>query len=115
MGRQVNNYQRIWRTVQAIPEGRVASYGQIADLAGLPRRARLVGRALGEVPDDQTVPWYQVLRSDGRIAFPAGSPQAERQKRRLQEEDVVVLNNRVRLGEFGWRPDLAELLMRLEF
>ena len=115
MGRQVNNYQRIWRTVQAIPEGRVASYGQIADLAGLPRRARLVGRALGEVPDDQTVPWYRVLRSDGRIAFPAGSPQAERQKQRLQEEDVVVLNYRVRLGEFGWRPDLAELLMRLEF
>ncbi len=115
MGRQVNNYQRIWRTVQAIPEGRVASYGQIADLAGLPRRARLVGRALGEVPDDLTVPWYRVLRSDGRIAFPAGSPGAERQKQRLQEEDVVVLNNRVRLGEFGWRPDLAELLMRLEF
>lgn len=115
MGRQVNNYQRIWRTVQAIPEGRVASYGQIADLAGLPRRARLVGRALGKVPDDQTVPWYRVLRSDGRIAFPAGSPQAERQTQRLQEEDVVVLNNRVRLSEFGWRPDMAELLMRLEF
>jgi len=115
MGRQVNNYQRIWRTVLAIPEGRVASYGQIADLAGLPRRARLVGRALGEVPDEMTVPWYRVLRSDGRIAFPAGSPQAERQKQRLQEEDVVVLNNRVQLREFGWRPDLAELLMRLEF
>jgi methylated-DNA-protein-cysteine methyltransferase-like protein len=115
MGRQVNNYQRIWRTVQAIPEGRVASYGQIADLAGLPRRARLVGRALGEVPDELSVPWYRVLRSDGRIAFPAGSIQAERQKQRLQEEDVVVLNNRVRLGDFGWRPDLAELLMRLEF
>lgn len=115
MGKQVNNYQRIWRTVQTIPEGRVASYGQIADLAGLPRRARLVGRALGEVPDDLTVPWYRVLRSDGRIAFPAGSAQAERQKQRLQEEEVVVLNNRVRLREFGWRPDLAELLMRLEF
>lgn len=111
----MNNYQRIWRTVEAIPEGRVASYGQVADLAGLPGRARLVGRALGEVPDDMTVPWYRVLRSDGRIAFPAGSPQAERQKQHLQEEDVVVLNNRVKLKEFGWRPDLAELLMRLEF
>jgi methylated-DNA-protein-cysteine methyltransferase-like protein len=112
---QLNNYQRIWRTVRAIPEGRVASYGQVADLAGLPGRARLVGRALGEVPDELTVPWYRVLRSDGRIAFPAGSSQAERQKQRLQEEEVVVLNNRVRLSEFGWRPDLAELLMRLEF
>ena len=115
MNGQVNNYQRIWRTVLAIPEGRVASYGQIADLAGLPRRARLVGRALGEVPDDLAIPWYRVLRSDGRIAFPVGSPQAERQKQRLQEEEVVVLNNRVRLSEFGWKPDLMELLMRLEF
>lgn len=115
MGKPMNNYQRIWRTVSAIPEGRVASYGQIADLAGLPGRARLVGRALGEVPDDLVVPWYRVLRSDGRIAFPAGSPQAERQKQRLQEEEVVVLNNRVRLNDFGWQPDLAELLMRLEF
>lgn len=111
----MNSFQRIWRTVRAIPEGRVASYGQVADLAGLPGRARLVGRALGEVPDDMTVPWYRVLRSDGRIAFPAGSPQAERQKQHLQEEDVVVLNNRVKLKAFGWRPDLAELLMRLEF
>jgi len=111
----MDNYQRIWRTVQVIPEGRVASYGQVADLAGLPRRARLVGRALGAVPDHLVVPWYRVLRSDGRIAFPPGSPQAERQKQHLQEEDVVVLNNRVRLKQFGWRPDLAELLMRLEF
>ncbi|WP_335337198.1 MGMT family protein [Sedimenticola thiotaurini] len=111
----MNNYQRIWRTVLAIPAGRVASYGQIADLAGLPGRARLVGRALGQVPETMSVPWYRVLRSDGRIAFPAGSPQAERQKGHLQEEGVIVLNNRVRLKAFGWQPDLAELLMRLEF
>ncbi len=75
MGRQVNNYQRIWRTVQAIPEGRVASYGQIADLAGLPRRARLVGRALGEVPDDLTVPWHRCLEVTG------GSPSRPAQHR----------------------------------
>jgi methylated-DNA-protein-cysteine methyltransferase-like protein len=56
-----------------------------------------------------------VLRSDGRIAFPPGSQAAERQKALLQEEDVVVLGNRVKLAEFGWRPDLAELLMGLEF
>jgi methylated-DNA-protein-cysteine methyltransferase-like protein len=55
------------------------------------------------------------LRSDGRIAFPAGSESAERQKQRLQEEDVVVLRYRVKLAEFGWKPDLAELLMKLEF
>ena len=115
MGRADNSYQRIWHTVLAIPEGRVASYGQIADLAGLPGRARLVGRALGEAPNDLILPWYRVVRGDGRIAFPAGSSQAERQKQRLQEEEVVVLNNRIRMNHFGWKPDLAELLMRLEF
>ncbi len=108
-------HERIWRTVLAVPEGRVASYGQIADLAGLPGRARMVGKALGSAPDDLQVPWYRILRSDGRIAFPAGSESAERQKQHLQEEDVVVLRNRVKLADFGWRPDLAELLMKLEF
>jgi len=50
-------YARIWRTVQLIPLGKVASYGQIADLAGLPGRARLVGKSLGFVPKNMDVPW----------------------------------------------------------
>ena len=45
-----SKYQRIWQTVLQIPAGKVASYGQIADLAGLPGRARLVGKALGKAP-----------------------------------------------------------------
>ncbi|TVO75198.1 MGMT family protein [Sedimenticola selenatireducens] len=115
MTAKVHPHERIWRTVLVVPEGRVASYGQIADLAGLPGRARMVGKVLGLAPDELNVPWYRILRSDGRIAFPAGSESAERQKQRLQEEDVVVLRNRVKLAEFGWKPDLAELLMKLEF
>ena len=46
------HYQQIWQTVQLIPRGKVACYGQIADLAGLPGRARLVGKALGKVPKE---------------------------------------------------------------
>ncbi len=108
-------YQRIWQTVQKIPAGKVASYGQIADLAGLPGRARLVGKSLGYVPKDLSVPWYRVLRSSGQLAFPKGSEQALLQTGLLQQEDVVVLNNRVKLREFLWQPDLAELLFSLEF
>ena len=104
---------KIFKTVECVPPGKVASYGQIADLAGLPGRARLVGKALGGA--EQNVPWFRILRSNGQIAFPPGSEQAERQKGLLQEEGVVVTNNRVRLKDFQWQPDLAELLFKLEF
>jgi methylated-DNA-protein-cysteine methyltransferase-like protein len=108
-------YQRIWQTVRAIPQGKVASYGQIADFAGLPGRARLVGKSLGYVPQGLSVPWYRVLRSNGQIAFAKGSDTALEQIGLLQQENVVVLNNRVKLKEFQWQPDLAELLFSLEF
>jgi len=113
------HYIRIWQTVQAIPEGKVASYGQIADLAGLPGRARLVGKALGKVPEGgwrgRVVPWFRVINSQGKISFTAGSEHFERQKQALQEEDVVVLGARIRLADFQWQPDLNELLFTLEY
>lgn len=109
-----SSYQKIWRTVCLIPKGKVASYGQIADLAGLPGRARLVGKALGLVPHDVSVPWYRVLRATGQLAFAVGSEQADKQKGLLQEEDVVVINNRVSLATFQWRPSLNEMLWQLE-
>lgn len=108
-------YSRIWRTVQLIPIGKVASYGQIADLAGLPGRARLVGKSLGFVPKDIEVPWFRVLRSNGQIAFPVGSVQSQKQTALLQQEDVAVFNNRVKLRFFQWQPDLAEMLWKLEY
>jgi methylated-DNA-protein-cysteine methyltransferase-like protein len=110
-----SQYAKIWHTVQLIPLGQVASYGQVADLAGLPRRARLVGKSLGSVPKDLQVPWYRVLRSNGQIAFPTGSVQSQKQKDLLQQEDVAVLNNRVRLSVFQWHPDLSEILWKLEY
>ena len=108
-------YAKIWRTVQLIPLGKVASYGQIADLAGLPGRARLVGKSLGFVPKDMQVPWHRVLRSSGQIAFPKGSEQSQSQTSLLQQEDVAVFNNRVKLSLFQWQPDLAEMLWKLEY
>ena len=107
--------KRIWKTVVAVPKGKVASYGQIADLAGLPGRARLVGKALGQAPKNMKLPWYRILRSSGQLAFEKGSANALKQKDLLQEEEVVVLNNRVKLKQFGWQPDLADILMKLEF
>lgn len=104
------DYAAILRVVASIPRGRVTSYGEIATRAGLPRRARLVGRVLRETPDSVELPWHRVLRADGRIAFPAGSRAHARQRRRLADEGVATRNGRVDMTLFGWQRDLdAEL------
>ena len=109
-----DSHQRIWQTVLQIPEGKVASYGQIADLAGLPGRARLVGKALGYAPDELDVPWFRVLRSDRRLAFAPGSDTAERQRQLLLAEGVLLKNYRAAVEDV-WQPDLAELLFKLQY
>ncbi len=116
----INPYHaQIWQTVQLIPQGKVACYGQIADLAGLPGRARLVGKALSKIPEcgwqGKPVPWYRVINSQGKISFPSGSDYFEKQKCLLQDEQIVVIGSRVKLSNFQWKPDLAELLLSLEF
>ncbi|GGF64341.1 MGMT family protein [Alteromonas lipolytica] len=107
--------ERIWHTVRLIPPGKVAAYGKIADLAGLPGRARYVGYCLRNLPDSLTLPWHRVLLSSGQIAFKAGTPQAIRQQALLENEHVRVSNNRVNLTEFGWQPSLDVLLHELVF
>lgn len=96
--------QKIWQVVLAIPPGRVASYGQVADMAGLGRQARFVGRALGKLPAGHSVPWFRVIRTTGQIAFPPDSDTFERQKSLLEQEGVEVFNGRVSMSRFRWRP-----------
>lgn len=103
------NHAAIVRAITAIPLGCVASYGEIAARAGLPGRARLVGRVLGEAPEG-ALPWFRVLRSDGRIAFPPGSDGFREQVRHLAAEGVLVRNGRVDLAVHGWQRDLDGLL-----
>lgn len=103
-------YERIWNAIAAIPRGRVASYGAIAARAGLPGRARLVGRALGLVPDGMALPWHRVLRSSGQIAFPPGSRGFREQSKRLKAEGVDVRNGKVPLASFGLDANLDRAL-----
>lgn len=111
-------YHKIWHVVQLIPAGKVASYGQVADLAGLPGRARLAGKCLGYVPAQgyrgQPVPWHRVLRASGQIAFPLGSDTFEQQRAKLMDEGVVVKGRSVSLKTYGWQPDILEMLFLLE-
>jgi methylated-DNA-protein-cysteine methyltransferase-like protein len=87
---------KILAAVRAIPRGQVAGYGQVAQRAGLPGRARLAARVLSENTDPK-LPWHRVLRSDGRIAFPEASNNFREQSQRLRAEGVVVSNGRVRM------------------
>lgn len=109
------HYQAVWRVTQLIPQGKVASYKLVADLAGLPGRARMIGRALGAVPHGQSVPWFRVLRSSGQIAFAPGSDAAEQQRMLLLDDGVMVRNYRVRIKTYLWQPDLDTLLHQLSF
>jgi len=88
-------HRRILAAIRAIPAGEVAGYGEVARRAGLPGRARLVARLLGQ-NEDPGLPWHRVLRSDGRIAFPDGSKGFREQSQRLRAEGVRVEAGRVK-------------------
>ena len=103
---------RIWDTIRDIPQGSVASYGQIAEIAGIPRGARQVGYALRHLPEDHEVPWHRVLQVSGKIAFEQGSRPYKEQRKRLMMDNVTVLAGRVNMQKYRWHPDLDELLWK---
>ena len=103
---------RVYLLVAAIPAGRVATYGQIAALAGHPRRARHVGNALAapDPPRPPGLPWHRVINAQGRISRRGGedwSPgdEGNRQMRLLQAEGIAFEAGRVNLDRFRWRPE----------
>ncbi|MBZ9780531.1 MGMT family protein [Pseudomonas sp. REP124] len=94
----------LYLTLAQVPEGKVVSYGQLAELAGLGRAARWVGRTLSQLPGDSKLPWHRVLGAGGRISLPVGSPSGDEQRARLRMEGISILNNRVDIRRHGWRP-----------
>ncbi len=104
--------RRIWDTILEIPEGSVANYGQIAEIAGIPRGARQVGYALRHSPEGLELPWHRVVTSSGRSAFDANSRHFKLQQDRLAEEGVPLLNGKVDMKRYRWQPGLDELLWK---
>lgn len=97
-------FDLICSVVASIPRGRVASYGQVAALAGLPRNARLVGRVLRELPDDIDLPWHRVVSHAGAIS-PRDAPSSEHEQRRLlAAEGVRFRGGRVDMERHRWDP-----------
>jgi|TARA_Y100000310_G_scaffold342783_1_gene447413 methylated-DNA-protein-cysteine methyltransferase-like protein len=93
-------HERIWQVVHAIPAGKVATYGQVASLADLPRHARLVGRVMSQLPRGSRLPWHRVINAQGRLSTHSTS----RQRELLQAEGVVFLNGRINLSRYQWQP-----------
>ena len=98
----MNRHERILAVVRRIPRGRVATYGQVAFLAGMPRHARLVGYALHQCPPG--VPWQRVINARGEISLSEEDGQAAFQRVLLESEGVAFREGRVDLSRFGWKP-----------
>jgi methylated-DNA-protein-cysteine methyltransferase-like protein len=97
---------QILSIVSLIPSGRVATYGSIAALAGVPRQARQVGYALAALGDLNDVPWHRVINSLGEISKRADAADEARQRMLLEAEGVCFdAEGRVDLSRFQWRPD----------
>ena len=99
----VNRYELIWSVVKRVPRGRVATYGQIAELAGLGGHARQVGYALHNLPERSAIPWHRVINARGEISPRSAGDSHELQRHLLEAEGVELdLRGRVDLRRFGW-------------
>lgn len=84
---------RIWQVVSMIPPGKVATYGQVARLAGMPSHARLVGRAMRDLPKGSKLPWFRVVQAGLTIALRGGGE--ARQRALLEKEGVSFIGKRL--------------------
>ena len=93
------------QVIRAVPVGKVVTYGQVAELAGFPGRARQVGQVLRDLPEASDVPWHRVINAQGEVAYRA-SPRDELIQRELLEDEGIVFTDagRVDLKRYGWAP-----------
>jgi methylated-DNA-protein-cysteine methyltransferase related protein len=100
-----DSYRRIHAVVSRIPKGRVATYGQVAALAGLPRQARLVGYSMHALPAGSSVPWHRVVNAAGRISVRGnGLGHDELQAQLLRREGVRFVAGAIPLARYRWQP-----------
>ena len=98
-----SNNQRIWQVVAAIPKGKVATYGGVAQKAGMPGAARRVGMALRGLPAETRIPWHRVVNAGGGISLPAGSDSYNTQRFRLEDEGILFsLSGKINLRQYQW-------------
>ncbi|MCF7517832.1 MULTISPECIES: MGMT family protein [Pseudoalteromonas] len=99
---QATKEELIFTIIASIPSGKVASYGQVATLAGYPQNARLVGRLLKEMPSDSIIPWHRVVNSQGKISFPEGTSKHLEQRQKLISEGVSFNKAKINMRLHQW-------------
>lgn len=102
-------WPQIYAVVARIPRGRVATYGQVAAVAGLPRQARLVGYAMYGLPTGSKLPWHRVINARGEVSARSDPGPSEALQRHLLEREGVRFDERgrVSLKRYRWNPDAA--------
>ncbi len=100
----MTRYELIWSTVRRIPRGKVATYGQIATLAGLDGHARQVGYALHNLPSPSDVPWHRVINSKGEVSPRTSGDSHELQRMLLEAEGIEFsLGGKLDLKLYQWK------------
>lgn len=100
--------QKIYAVIAAIPPGKVASYGQVAEIAGIPRGARQVAYALRCLPRNHGLPWFRIITASGKLAFEPDSSAFKRQRDTLLSEGVRLTKGKVDMREYRWQANLDE-------
>ncbi len=102
-------YQKIYLVVRQIPIGRVATYGQIAELAGLAGKSRLVGYAMFQVDPTSDLPWQRVINAKGEISYSIAREGGDYVQRNLLEQEGIVFNDRgkIDLKQYLWQVPLS--------
>ena len=100
---------RIYEVVARIPHGRVATYGQVAALAGAPRHARQVGYALHDLPSGSELPWHRVINARGEVSRRSEPEWEGFQRQLLEAEGIEFRRGRVDLDGYRWEPEGPEV------
>ena len=106
----MSTYHHIYEIVRQIPYDKVATYGQVADLANLSGQARLVGYALYRVTPDSNVPWHRVVNAKGQVSESPFRNGTDDLQRSLLEQEGIEFSpeGKIRLSIYQWRAPIAE-------
>lgn len=99
---QDGDKSRLYLALSQVPFGRLCSYGQLAEQAGFPGRARWVGRCLSQLPRDSSLPWFRVVNASGKISFAANTPAHRRQLKKLIDEGSAEASGRLLWRQRRW-------------
>lgn len=97
--------KRIYEAVKRIPKGKVATYGQVAEMAGNKKMSRAVGNALHKNPEPDTIPCYRVVNAKGELAGEFAFGGAGAQAKLLEADGIAVVQGKVDLQQYGLSPE----------